>query len=167
MPFSRGAAVRTFRSRSRDLDEFIQSTDVDDYEEDGFGRTYLVYFEADLVAYFTICNDGLRYEYLERVKSFSKVSTQIVGTIPSVKIGRLATDIRFERRGIGRTIIRYIAGLALESSAAVRLLILESKEDSQDFYLRCGFSFARPVKRERARRHRTMLIDLQELPETF
>jgi GNAT superfamily N-acetyltransferase len=164
VPFSRGAAVRLFKSRSADLDDFIQSTDVEDYEEDGFGKSYLVYFESDLVAYFTICNDGLRFEYLERVKGFSKVPVKVVGTIPSVKIGRLATDHRFERKGIARTIINYVAGLALHSSAAVRLIILESKEDSQGFYLRAGFSFARPIKRERGRRHRTMLLDLQELP---
>ena len=166
VPFSRGAAVRNFRSRSADLDEFIQSSDVEDYEADGFGRTYLVYYDADLVAYFTICNDGLRFEYLERVKSFSKVPTKIVGTIPAVKVGRLATDVRFERQGIARTLIRYVAGLALASPTAVRLLILESKEDSQDFYLKCGFSFTRPIGREKGRRHRTMLLDLQELPET-
>ncbi len=164
VPFRRGANVPAFKSRSQDLDEFIQGAEVDDYESEGLGRTYLVYLESELVAYFTVCNDGLRYEYLQRTKSFSKIPLTVVGTIPAIKIGRLATDHRFERRGIGRTLIKYIAGLAQASPTAVRLLILESKIDSQDFYSRCGFYFARAVARERGRRHRTMILDLQEIP---
>ena len=163
-PFQDGKKVGNFDCGNPDLNDFLCSKEVLEYEEDGFGKTYLVWYQGELVAYFTVCSDGLRYEYLEKAKkSFSKTAVTQIGTIPSVKIGRLATDKRWQNKGVGRMLIRYLVGLAQSSPIAIRLLIVEAKDESLLFYLGVGFHFARPVKRERGKRRRTMLLDLHEL----
>jgi len=164
-PFKENQDVLRFTCGNRDLDEFLTTEEVRRYEVQGLGRTYLVYLHGNLVAYFTVCNDSLRVEYLRKTKSFSKSAELIVDSYPAVKIGRLATAKDWQRRGIGRAVVAYIAKAALESGArfGVRLLIVEAKPESIAFYERCGFELTYETARERGRRNRTMFLDLQDL----
>lgn len=154
--------VRNFSCGNKDLDDFLNTEEVDNYEAQNFGKTYLVFYKGDLVAYFTISFDGLRREYLKTHRSFSKAGEVIIESIPAIKIGRLAVHKDWQHVGIGRTIIQYIAGMALELSrqGGLRLLIVEAKPESKDFYEKCGFMLTDEVGRERRRRHRTMFFDL-------
>jgi len=164
-PFKENQDVLRFTCGNRDLDEFLTTEEVKRYEVQGLGKTYLVYLEGHLVAYFTVCNDSLRVEYLKKTKSFSKSAELIVDSYPAVKIGRLATAMEWQRRGIGRAVVAYIARAALESGArfGVRLLIVEAKPESITFYERCGFELTFETARERGRKNRTMFLDLQDL----
>jgi len=165
MPFKENQDVKNFTCGNRDLDEFLTTAEVMRYEAQGFGWTYLVYYQGGLVAYFTICNDGLRVEYLRKTRSFSKSAEKIVDSFPAVKIGRLATAKGWQNQGIGRNIVVYIAKLALESGAksGVRLLIVEAKRESIPFYEKCGFELTFETARERRKENRTMFLDLQGL----
>lgn len=161
--FKENLAVKSFDCGNRDLNDFLCTSEVSKYEKENLGKTYLAYHRGKLVAYFTISWDGLRVEYLKSVKSFSRFGEMKVETIPAIKIGRLATDKRWQGKGIGRHIVRYIAGMALESQGAARLLILQTKPESVEFYRKLGFQFAYETKRERGRINRTMFIDLQDI----
>ena len=149
------------------MDDFLTTDEVQAYETQGLGRTYLAYYEGHLVAYFTVSDDSLRVEYLRKRKSFYIPSKKIVDAYPGIKIGRLATALTWQNKGVGRFVVAYIARLALESGArsGVRLLILESKPGSVDFYEKCGFELTYEVARERGRTNRTMFLDLQSIQD--
>ena len=140
-PFVATSLLTRFSCGNGDLDEFLKSKEVGRYETEGLGKTYLVFHEGVLAAYFTVSLAELRAEYLQTWKSFSGFADMNVEAVPALKIGRLAVDVRFQKRGIGRVLVNYIAGLALEpmGQAGVRLLMVQAKPESIEFYKKCGF----------------------------
>ncbi len=159
--------VRSFDCGNQDLNDFLNTAEVEHYEKEGLGRTYLVFYGGDLVAYFTISSDGLRVEYLKKWKSFSRFGEMRLEAIPSIKIGRLAVTTAWQAKGVGRHLVKYIAGMALDQGTGIgaRLLILQAEPDAVAFYLKCGFEMTAEVGRERGREKRTMFLDLHEIPE--
>lgn len=162
-PFKERGQVSRFDSGEPELDKFLNTKEVEEYEEEKLGSTWLVFYEGRLTAYYTIGTDSLRIEYLDEKKLSGrhvKEGAIRVESFPSLKIGRLAVQREFQGQGIGRLLIRRIAAIAYESSTAVRLLTVNAKQGSVDFYEKCGFEMTREVKRERNRRERTMYLDL-------
>ncbi len=157
--------VEEFDCGNKSLNDFLNTEEVAKYEEEDLGKTYLVFYQGALVAYFTVSSDKLRVSYLQTVKSFSKFAEMKLYAIPAIKIGRLAVAGDFQSRGIGRTLIAYIAGMALEigGKMGIRLLILQAKPESISFYEKCGFHLTREVGHERGKRNRTMYLDLHDL----
>lgn len=166
-PFRETQMVRGFTCGNKALDEFLSTEEVEKFEREGLGRTFLVYHNGNLVAYYTLSNDSLRIEYLKTVKSFSKFAEFRVDSIPAVKIGRLAVAKEWQNRGVGRLLIARIAAEALFQGqrSGVRLLILEAKPESVRFYEKCGFVLTFETRRERNKRNRTMFLDLQQLDD--
>jgi GNAT superfamily N-acetyltransferase len=167
-PFKENSEVRQFDSGTPDLDEFLCTDEVREYDRQNLGRTFLVYYLGSLVAYYTTLVDGLRLEYLldkKTSKSYVKLGRVVVDKIPCVKIGRLAVQTAWKGKGVGRHIIRHIIGYALSLSkdTAIRLIIAEAKPQSLDFYLKCGFQLTVETRGERKRRNRTVFFDLQQV----
>lgn len=162
-PFKERGQVRHFDSGESALDEFLNSEEVSEYENEKLGSTWLVFYEGELVAYYTIGTDSLRLEYVDSRKLSGrhfKKEERRVESIPSLKIGRLAVQRAWQSRGIGRLLLRRIAAIAYASEPAVRLLTVNSKEGSVKFYQAAGFEMTKMVRRERGRRERTMYLDL-------
>ena len=162
-PFKETSPVRSFDCGNPALNEFLNTEEVSKYQKESVGRTYLVYYEGSLVAYFTISTDAIRLEYLKNVKSFSRFSEMRLDAMPGVKLGRLAVSRDWQGRGIGRMLIVYIAGMALRGYFACRLLIVQSKPESTQFYRKCGFHSVVQTARERKRIKHTMYLDLYDL----
>jgi len=161
--FRERGQVRRFSCGHPSLDAFLNTSEVEEYEQENLGRTSLVFYNGELVAYYTISSDGLRLEYIAAKKvagSHVKRGKEVVETIPSLKIGRLAVQSEWQNKGIGRLLIRRIAAIALSGDSAVRLLIVNAKSGSIQFYRECGFRLTREVGHERGRRERTMYLDL-------
>jgi GNAT superfamily N-acetyltransferase len=158
--------VRSFDSGDKDLDDFLTTAEVSKYEAEGLGKTHLVYWQGEgkLVGYFTISNESLRLEYLKSVKSFSIPGEIRVESVPGVKIGRLATDVAFQRRGVGSHMLRFIGGMAMGGPAAARILFLEAYPASVRFYEKFDFE---QVVHHRFKHRRTvmMYLDLRRLPD--
>ena len=166
-PFQPTRDVGSFDCDDKDLNEFLAKDQVSRYEAEGLGSTYLVYLQEEgrLVAYFTVCTDTLRVEYLKTVKSFRPLSGIELESIPSVKIGRLAVDKRYWGRNIGTHLLHYIAGMVMETGIAARLLTLQATPRSVAFYQKMGFEMTTETRRERNRANRTMFFDLWRHPE--
>jgi GNAT superfamily N-acetyltransferase len=164
-PFRETQKVHGFTCGQKPLDDFLTTAEVEEFEEEGLGRTFLVYCDGALIAYYTLSNAGLRIEYVTHVKSFSKVQELHVDSLPAVKIGRLAVAKEWQGRGVGRTLVARIAAEALVNGrrSGVRLLILEAKKESIPFYEKCGFVLTKETHRERNKMNRTMFLDLQAL----
>ena len=164
-PFLETHQVQAFDCGNKALNDFLSTEEVRKYEHERVGRSYLVFHKSDLAAYFTVSQGGLRTEYLKTWKSFSRMAEMRLDAIPALTIGRLAVDVRYQKRGVGRALINFIAGMALEAQGkiAVRLIVLQAKPASVDFYKKCGFELTVETKRERRRLNRTMFLDLAAL----
>jgi ribosomal protein S18 acetylase RimI-like enzyme len=61
-------------------------------------------------------------------------------TLPAVRIGRLAVDERFQRRGLGEALLMNAADRTLRADAAAFTLLVDAKNDrAVGFYRRYGF----------------------------
>ena len=59
---------------------------------------------------------------------------------PAVRIGRLAVDERFQRRGLGEAMLADATGRALKADIAAFMLVVDAKNDrAADFYRRYEF----------------------------
>jgi len=164
--FRENADVRNFDSGNSDLDCFLTTEEVANYERERVGKTYLVYWQAEgqLLGYFTISSESLRLQYFHSVKGFSKLSEMRVSAVPGIKIGRLAVQTVFKRRQVGTSILKYISGHALATAAAARIIFLEAYPESVPFYDSFGFKVLEHQKL-RFRRNKMMYFDLLEHPE--
>ena len=164
--FHENSEVRGFDCGNPDLNDFLSTEEVHEYDRLNLGRTTLVYYDNKLVAYYTVSVDGLLYTMVvekKTAKSYIKLGDVKTDRLPAIKIGRLAVDSKYQNIGIGRYLFRHIIGYAIELSkqTAVRLIIVESKPSSIDFYLKCAFQHTVLTKSERSRRNRTLFFDLQ------
>jgi GNAT superfamily N-acetyltransferase len=164
--FLENADVHAFDCGNKDLNDFLTTEEVGKFEREKLGKTHLVYWQPQgrLLGYFTISSESLRIEYFRSLKSFSIPGEIHVSAIPGIKIGRLAVDSTFKRRGVGGHILRYIAGLALQTPAAVRVLFLEAYPESVAFYDAFDFDTIEHQKL-RNRRNKMMCFDLTSHPE--
>lgn len=135
------------------LKTFIQKH-AQSYERQSLARTYGVFAEEEkLKAYITlvcgqveigngetspIAGDEVDYRYLE---------------YPAVKIARLAVHQKLRGTGVGRQLVDIALGIAKEEvcpAVGCRFMMVDSKKQSVDFYLRCGFTILdTPTNRER------------------
>ena len=167
-PFRERDQVRKFDSGEPDLDDFLNTEEVEEYERENLGHTTLVFYDGELVAYYTISSDGLRAEYVDARKlsaSHVKKSAQRIEAYPALKIGRFAVQRNWQSRGIGRLLIRRIAAIAVTTQPAVRLIILNAKPKAVPFYQKAGFVLTNEVRRERGRVNRTMYLDVLSIQD--
>ena len=158
-----------FNCNNESLNSFLKSEEIRNYEIEQFGRTTFVYCEKSLAAYYTICYGQLRKEYLKKWESFVRLSEWHLDNVPAIIIGRLAVDMNWQNKGIGRTIIQRIAMLALENSkfCGLRLLLVQAKDKAFPFYEKLGFKYVsetrEEIKRIRMKRTKTMFFDISVL----
>jgi ribosomal protein S18 acetylase RimI-like enzyme len=82
-------------------------------------------------------------------------------TLPVVRIGRLAVDRRFQRRGLGELILMNAVHRTMQDAAAAFALLVDAKNDqAAAFYARYGF---RPI----AGKPRTLFLPLATAQKTL
>jgi ribosomal protein S18 acetylase RimI-like enzyme len=82
-------------------------------------------------------------------------------TLPAVRIGRLAVDQRFQRRGLGELMLMNAAHRTLQDAAAAFALLVDAKNDQAvAFYKRYGF---RPI----VDRPKTLFLPLATAQKTL
>lgn len=155
-----------FDCGEKSLNDFLCSDEVNNYQEQLLGKTFLVFSRGILVGYYTIGTGSLRKETVDGSKSMGNILN--IEEIPSIIIGRLAVDSKFQKQGIGEFLIEKIIMESLSrKDLVVRLVIVQAKKEAFDFYLKCGFDFVNETRREKnrykTRGTRTMFFDLKEL----
>jgi ribosomal protein S18 acetylase RimI-like enzyme len=82
-------------------------------------------------------------------------------TLPAVRIGRLAVDRRFQRRGLGELMLMNAVHRTMQDAAAAFALLVDAKNDlAAGFYRRYGF---RPI----AGKPRTLFLPLATAQKTL
>jgi ribosomal protein S18 acetylase RimI-like enzyme len=92
---------------------------------------------GDLAAYYTIAAASIPTPQLppEIVKRLPRYPT-----LPAVRIGRLAVDVKFRGRGLGAAMLADAARRASQSPPAVFALLVDAKnDDAVAFYRHYGF----------------------------
>jgi GNAT superfamily N-acetyltransferase len=133
--------ISSFNCRDEDLNDFLR-TDALKNQQSRLSITWLVRWNGNLVGFCTLINDSIKtrwinpgdgehgYRYLH---------------YPALKIARLATRQDFERRGIGTAMLDYATAVAIKLSDEIsgcRILTVDSKNDSIEFYQSFGFKLA-------------------------
>jgi len=138
--------VSAFQCREPDLTEFL----IEDALENQDARlsvTRIVSYEGRVVGFFTLTNDCI---IRKSVSDEDGEEWYPYPHYPALKIARLATHQEYEGRGIGRVMLLKTMAIAMRLSCYVgcRMITVDSKPDSERFYLKYGFQRALMKKRK-------------------
>ncbi|MEK6981551.1 MAG: GNAT family N-acetyltransferase [Candidatus Micrarchaeota archaeon] len=130
-----------FNCGNTDLDEFLREELEKHREQMVTQSTLIIYEEKKIIGYFSLQTDSIRLADEERSK-FEAAGIPYK-SFPSVKIGRLAVDERYAKKGLGKTILEVIIGIVRNSqeNIASRFITVDSKknEHALRFYRKNGF----------------------------
>lgn len=133
-------------SDQHDLSAFTSGVDaLDDWlrrrargnQVTGASRTFVVCVDQRVVAFYALASGGVSARAAP-----GRFRRNMPDPIPVVILGRLAIDTAWQRRGLGRALVRD-AGLRVVQAAAVigvrGLLVHALSNDARQFYLALGF----------------------------
>lgn len=126
-----------FECENQDLNEFLHE-DAIRYQKDRLAVTRLIYFQDSFVGYFTLVSDSIE---VGAIHSGDGTTEYPYKRYPAMKIARLATDNRYQRRGVGRAMLLKTMQIAIDLSqyVGVRIITVDSKPNSVEFYEKFGF----------------------------
>ena len=129
-----------FDSGDIDLNEFLYEESID-YCKSNLAVIYLIFYEDHLIAYFSLSSDSVKINQKLDIK---------LRYYPSMKIGRLAVDKKYQNYGIGTWIIDWVAGLTMDvrRSHGIRYLSVDAYNtmDTLNFYSKNDFLIYGKVK---------------------
>ena len=138
--------IDSFKCVNEDLNEFLRD-EAKAYQAEMLSLTYLVYYEQDLVAYFSLLYDSINLREFDK-RTRNRINRRIPFVkqrthYPAVKLGRLAVDHRYAHQGIGELILRFIVSLfTVNNKAACRFIIVDAIANATGFYHERGrFNF--------------------------
>jgi len=119
------------------LNEFLTKDAVRD-QENRISRTYLCCWKKNIAGYVTLLTDTLE---LHAVSEIDGIDGYFYQKYPAIKIARLAVDVKFEQKGVGRFILLTSIGKAIKISDEIgcRYITVDSKPESIGFYEKYGF----------------------------
>ena len=104
----------------------------------GLNTTYLLINtnENDIAGYVSLCNDSIRLDLEERDELNLTYTT-----IPAMKIARLAVSNKYQRLGIGKSLITFSVGIGqkIRNYSGLAFLTLDCYEHRVSFYESVGF----------------------------
>jgi GNAT superfamily N-acetyltransferase len=160
-PFRNSNQVHAFDCGDKDLNDFLNTKEVAEYQRLRLGKTWLVFIEGELVAYYTIAPGSLHVEYVKRgKKSFQPTDELRIEEIPAMKLGRFAVRKDLKRKGLGTLLMDHIKGLALNWEYPCRLIVLNALPESIPFYLEQEFVLSEH-HRMKNREQKIMFYDLE------
>ena len=124
------------------LDRFLKERAID-HQKDMIGTTIIVH-DADLgsqaIGYMTIMADGIAVEEEHKEGFLRNVFMKNIkySSYPAIKIGRLAVDKRYQKKGVGRYLFNLAVAIAtnINSQVGIRFIVLDSKEMSKEWYIK-------------------------------
>ncbi len=147
--------VSRFDSAAKELNDFLKE-DALKNKKDSVSKTYLCYHSNQLVGYVTLLTDIIRKR---EVHSDEHIAGYSYGEYPAIKIARLATDKKYEKRGVGTFLLLAALGMTVDLSKKVgcRFLTVDSKRQSVGFYEKHGFKL---VKKHETKNDPPMYLDI-------
>lgn len=129
--------IENFDSGNPQLDDWLKRRALKN-EVEGASRTYVLCLDEVVIAYYCLANGAI----LQTVAT-GRVRRNMPDPIPVIVIGRLAVDLNYQNRGIGRALLRDAILRTLQASEIVgirAILVHAISEDAKRFYQKCGFT---------------------------
>lgn len=156
-----------------DLNEFFKIDSIVSGQE-LLAVTYVIEVDGEVVAFFSLSNDAIKKELLDKV-TYKKITTNVplrkrYSTLPAVKIGRLATAVTRQSLGIGSEILDFIKYWFTEGNkTGCRFIIVDAynKPKTTKFYLKNEFSYlltsdeTQKITSDETQKTRLMFFDLR------
>jgi GNAT superfamily N-acetyltransferase len=130
-------AIESFDCDHADINDFIKN-DCARQAEQRLSYTRLALYQGNILGYITLLSDSIALHESE-TEGFT------VRHVAALKIGRLGTDSRYKRQGVGIALMKYAVGVAFrmnEMGVGCRFLTLDSDKDAIEFYQKRGFVFS-------------------------
>jgi len=137
-----------FSSINDDVEYFIRSKAID-FEKRNACRTYLVFNNTDLIAYFTLSmktlffNDEVSKKKRKDIQGF----TSEVSSVPVILIGQLSKNSAFSNKITGEELLKLCLNEVYNIQARIggrfcliETLVDESNKKVVDFYVKNGFN---------------------------
>ena len=126
-----------FECDNKELNDFFYD-DAIRYQNERLAVTRVIYSQKTLVGYFTLVSDSIE---VDAIHSGDGTTEYPYRRYPALKIGRLATDSRYQRRGVGKAMLLKTMQIAIDLSryVGVRIITVDSKSNSVEFYEKFGF----------------------------
>ena len=132
--------ISAFKCREESLNTWLRANSLRN-ERSGASRTYVVQTSSGLIAgYFCLSSGNL---FHASVKALFKRNQP--NPIPVILLGRLAVDSRFEKQGLGASMLKQAVLYAAKASLSIGVTALTTEaisEDAKQFYLKNGFKEA-------------------------
>ncbi len=154
-------AVEGFDNQEKDLVDFL-SEDAFENQKKGVSVTYLFFVQEEglnaLAGYITLLSDSIELKQNKELQHAFEDKHIGYRTLPALKIGRMATHSRFQKRGVATAMVKFAISVALDTSMTVgcRFLIVDAKEAARGFYEKKGFR----IFKEENSRPTQMYLDL-------
>lgn len=117
------------------FNEFINTAEIEEYHQENFGITRLVYFDGDLAAFYSLSANALRdsdYDGHE-LDSIDEISDYPYD-IPAYLLGHLAVDEEYQDEGLGEFLLYRAIARSKRANIPFRVLLLHAHEDVVGFY---------------------------------
>jgi GNAT superfamily N-acetyltransferase len=139
--FREGLDLQDFDCGNPELNDFLTTDEVVQYQNEWCGFTYLARRASDwtLVGYYTVASDAIEIpdDWIRKRMS----NTLAIRRWPALLRGRIATDKKFQGSGVGSLMLKHIVHEALRSPQPPRFVRLTAYQESLNWYLRRGFDF--------------------------
>ena len=137
-----GHDISGFDCRNEMLNEWLKKKVLKN-QTNNASKTYVVVAEDRVVAYYSLSLGSVNH-----VDVISKMKRNMPDPVPVMLIGRLAIDKEYQRKGIGKGLLKdaVLKTIAVSDIAGCKALIVHAIDDlAKEFYVRHGFQ-ASPTK---------------------
>ncbi len=135
----RGSDNRSsFRSGDPDLDGFFQEYAGQNQFRHHIGATYVAVEGNRVAGYVTVSPGQIE---IEDLPSYQRRRLPRY-PLPILRLARLAVDESFQGRGLGRQLLRFVLGLALQMAGDFGCIgvVVDAKPGAVSFYAQFGFA---------------------------
>jgi GNAT superfamily N-acetyltransferase len=129
--------IESFNSGNSQLDDWLKRRALKN-EAEGASRTYVLCAGEIVVAYYCLANGAVA-----QTIATGRVRRNMPDPVPVMVIGRLAVDLHWQGKGIGRALLRDAILRTLQAAeiAGIRAILVHAiSEEAKRFYEQCGFT---------------------------
>ncbi len=125
--------IKNFDCGNKILNEFIKKYAYQNQNRYLIGITYVIHINNQIIGYITLNASSLKKTYLKIKKPYED--------IPVLRIGRLAVDKSYQKKGIGKKLLKFAIKKAIELKENYGCvgIIVDAKEEAVNFYKKFGF----------------------------
>ena len=143
----------------KDISEFLIE-DALNQQIKGLNVTWLCQKGTEIVGYTSLVSSTLKIEKSSRWKAILNIGEIKRDYVPCGLIAQFGVASDFQRQGVGKFMLSFIRGAAIESEFGIKLLTLHVHKDNtagRDFWESMGFQIFKPAS---GGKYRFMVHDL-------